>query len=217
LTRSRDRGETERSILKAAMEILAEGGHQEFGVNAIARRAGCDKQLIYRYFGGLEGLADAIGMELGVQLTESLKPYSASVAPATYGELMRVLLLALLDILRADPVMQKVVAWEIAAPSSLVSRLVAGRSKLLAAWMHKMRGSLHPPAGVDAPAVNAILIAATQHLVLSGAAQGVFAGLPLKKEADWSRVRDVLSALVTSMYVGAPGADPGNVQKLSRC
>ena len=28
------------------------------------RRAGCDKQLIYRYYGGMDGLVDAIGGEL---------------------------------------------------------------------------------------------------------------------------------------------------------
>ena len=60
----RDRSATSARILKAASELLAESGFQNFGVNAIARRAGCDKQLIYRYYGGMDGLVDAIGGEL---------------------------------------------------------------------------------------------------------------------------------------------------------
>ncbi|HCV71491.1 MAG TPA: TetR family transcriptional regulator, partial [Agrobacterium sp.] len=54
--RIKDRAATEKAIFEAARSLLAEEGFQGFGINAVARRAGCDKQLIYRYFGGLEGL-----------------------------------------------------------------------------------------------------------------------------------------------------------------
>lgn len=182
------------------MAVLAEAGHQEFGVNAIARRAECDKQLIYRYFGGLEGLADAIGARLAEQLTESIRPFSEGAPPETYGALMRFLILALLDLLRADPIMQRIIAWEISTASPHAARMVAERGKRLAMWMHSMRGSLKPPDGVDAPAINAVLIASTQHLVLSGSANGVFAGMPLKSKADWSRVRAVLASIVDAVY-----------------
>jgi AcrR family transcriptional regulator len=198
--KTRDRDETERTIVKAAMAVLAEGGHQQFGVNAIARRAKCDKQLIYRYFGGIEGLADEIGAQLAAELGERLKPLALSAPPETYGALSRLLIIGLLDLLRADPIMQKIIAWEMAAPSPLVHRMIAERGKRLAAWMHEIRGSLTPPEGVDAPAVNAVLIASTQQLVLSGAVNGVFAGMPLKTDEDWRRVRATLSALATSIY-----------------
>ncbi len=52
--RSRDRAQTGAAILAAAEAQLAEAGFRAFGVNAVARRAGCDKQLIYRYYGGME-------------------------------------------------------------------------------------------------------------------------------------------------------------------
>lgn len=199
-SKPRDRDETERRILEAAMTVLAEGGHQEFGINAIARRAACDKQLIYRYFGGLEGLAQAIGARLAERLAERLTPFSVGAPPETYGALMRLLIVALLDLLRADSVMQKIIAWEVSGSSPLAARMVAERSRLLAAWMHALRGSLKPPENVDAPAINAVLIASTQHLVLSRSANGVFAGMPLKDDADWARVRAALTSIVRSVY-----------------
>lgn len=202
--RPRDRAATERSILEAAKLVLAEEGFQNFGVNSIARRAECDKQLIYRYFGGLGGLADAIGVELAVKLTEDLTPLSSAQRPDSYGALMKVLVLGLLELLRGDKIMQQTIAWELAAPSPLLTRLVAARAKPLGVWMHRMRGSLTPPEGVDAPAINAVLIAATQHLALSASASGAFAGMALKTEADWQRVRDALAALVEGVY-GANG------------
>lgn len=199
-SKSRDRDETERRILEAAMAVLAEGGHQEFGVNAIARRAACDKQLLYRYFGGLEGLADAIGARVAEQLTERLTPFSNTTPPRTYGALMRLLLLALVDLLRTDAMMQKIIAWEVSGSSPLAARMVAERSKRLSAWMHSMRAGLQPPDDVDAPAINAVLIASTQHLVLSGSTNGVFAGMPLKDDLDWGRVRAALTSIVHSVY-----------------
>lgn len=197
--RGRDREATEQLILAAAKEVLAAEGFANFGVNAIARRAGCDKQLIYRYYGGLDGLADAIGADLAATLSEELKPLSTP-APRTYGELMRRLALGLLELLRRDRLMQQINAWEAASPSPLVQRLIAARSKRMAMWMFEMRGALQAPAGVDAPAINAIIVAAVQQLVVSAAANGEFSGLPLREDAHWARLSEAITKLVASVY-----------------
>lgn len=198
-TRGRDRDATERLILTAAKEVLGEEGFANFGINAIARRAGCDKQLIYRYYGGLDGLADAIGADLAATLSDELKPLS-SPAPRTYGELMRRLALGLLELLRRDRVMQQINAWEAASPSPLVKRLIAARAKRMALWMHEMRGALQPPADVDAPAINAIIVAAVQQLAVSAAANGEFSGMPLREDAHWVRLNDAITKLVGAVY-----------------
>jgi len=198
--RSRDRDATARAIVEAAKLVLAEDGFQFFGVNAIARRAGCDKQLIYRYFGGLDGLADAIGADLAAELTLELTPFSAETRPQSYAELMERLAFSLLDLLLRNRLMQQINAWESAMASPLVQRLVEARSHRLAQWMHEMRGSLAPPAGIDAPAINAMIIAGIQQLVLSSTASGAFAGVAIKTDADWTRVKGAISAMVRAIY-----------------
>ncbi|MFM2042247.1 MAG: hypothetical protein RLY86_823 [Pseudomonadota bacterium] len=203
--RPRDRAATERSLVEAAKQVLAEEGFQGFGVNAIARRAACDKQLIYRYFGGLEGLADAVGTDLAGKLADDLTPLSTARPPTTYGELIKLFMHGLIDLLRGDPILRQIVTWEVAAPSPLLTRLSEARGKRLALWMHERRGTLVPPDGVDAPAVNAVLIASVQHLVLSAAASGGFAGLSLTGEADWQRVHQALGMLADGIY----GTDQG--------
>lgn len=197
--RTRDREATERAIVTAAKTVLAEDGFQTFGVNAIARRAGCDKQLIYRYFGGLEGLCDAIGADLATELTARLGSVTAE-APRSYGALMRQLALDLLELQRNDRLMQQINAWEAAAPSPLVARLTAARGLRMMKWMGALRGDLKPPPGVDAPAMNAIVVAAIQQLVVSATANGSFSGMPLATEAHWSRLRDALIALTQAVY-----------------
>lgn len=195
----RDRERTKSGILAAAREQLAEGGFKDFGVNTIARRAGCDKQLIYRYFGGLEGLVDEIGQELATWIDDSIAT-DAYQEPVDYRMLTEQLILAFLEAFRGNLLVQKITAWEIAEPSPLAARLSAARSAALAGWVARKRRQLAPPQGVDAPAVNGLLIAAVQHIVLSATNTGGFAGITLSTEADWDRIRAVLVGIINCHY-----------------
>ncbi len=198
--RQRDRAGTAAALVENAKALLAEQGFQALGINAIARRAGCDKQLIYRYFGGLEGLLDALGEDIAADVTRRLAPLDALGKPQSYAELMERLALGLLQALRDDRLMQRVMAWEIAEPSPLLTRLTLARSKALGMWMMQTRGNLTPPPEVDAPACNAILVAAVQHIVLAGAAAGQFSGLALRADDDWERLRKALKRTIRALY-----------------
>ncbi|QJW90453.1 TetR/AcrR family transcriptional regulator [Spirosoma taeanense] len=55
----RDRPQTEQRLISAVGQIITEEGFDQLGINRIASRAGVNKILIYRYFGGLEGLLKA--------------------------------------------------------------------------------------------------------------------------------------------------------------
>jgi AcrR family transcriptional regulator len=198
-TKQRDRGRTQAAILVAAKAVLAESGFQGFGVNAVARRAGCDKQLIYRYFGGIDGLVERIGRDLADWVTASLSIQAAGSSMG-YGLFMERVLLSYVSALRADPLVQKIAAWEIAETTPLVAQLARSRSQALADWIARERGVLAPPDDIDAPAINAVLIAALQHLVLSSAATGAFAGMSLAQEADWERVSNVTKMIVRRIY-----------------
>jgi AcrR family transcriptional regulator len=52
----RNRQQTENRIREAARRLLRENGFEAWGVNGIARAAGVDKVLIYRYFQSVDGL-----------------------------------------------------------------------------------------------------------------------------------------------------------------
>src|SRR5919202_4838927 len=90
----RVRSETEARILTAAERMIARSGVHEIGVNAIAREAGVDKVLVYRYFGGLPQLLATLG---------SNRELWPKMAEAARGEesLGDALLAALLEVGRA--------------------------------------------------------------------------------------------------------------------
>lgn len=198
--RTRDRTRTEEAILASARDVLVEKGFSAWGVNAIARAAGCDKQLIYRYFGGLDGLAEALGTDVARAIEAALSVAPAQPA-ASYAELVARLLEALVEVLRGNPLMQRIIAWELSEPNALTHSFAQARSRALADWISRIRGELTPPLGIDAPAINAVLIAAVQQLVLAGAATGNFAGLPLREDEDWDRVRLAIRSLAIAAYL----------------
>lgn len=57
--RDRDRARTEKDILAAVGRLLESSGFDDLGMNAVAREAGVDKVLVYRYFGKLPELLRA--------------------------------------------------------------------------------------------------------------------------------------------------------------
>lgn len=200
MTRTRDRAATERAIIDAAKEMLAREGFQNFGVNALAREAGCDKQLIYRYFDGLDGVIDAIGEDLATWSRDRLRPLLALGAPASYAELIERLALGLLQALRDDPLVQRIKAWEFGAPSPQLARLAAARSRGLVDWVNEARSDLETPPDVDAPAINAAIIGSIEAIVLSAAGAGQAYGVPLRNEEEWERIRRALKTLIRAVY-----------------
>lgn len=197
--RPRNRDETRAAILVAAQALLAEEGFSGFGVNALARQSGFDKQLIYRYFGGLGGLVEALGEALAGWVATHLEPILAGDVGPSYGDLVEAVMLAYLDALRGDSLMQKLVAWELSDPSPQVRRLSDQRARAMGDLVARLRGDRQPAPGLDAPALNAILIAAIQHLVLAGATSGQFSGLALATETDWHRAKAMLSRIVRAL------------------
>jgi AcrR family transcriptional regulator len=196
---SRDREATGRRFIEAAARVMAREGAGALGINAIAAEAGADKKLIYRYFGGLDGLLEALGAETGVWI--------GGLAPAAegdYGQRMLAAFSAYADKLRGDTVLQKILAWELAGPSDALARIETARSRAMFGVMMKVRGDKTPPPGVDAPAVNAIVLAALNYMVLRGASMGNFSGLPLKTDDDWTRMMAAMQGLLAKAYAPNP-------------
>lgn len=200
LPRARNRASTEERIINAAIGILSDSGFIGLGINPIAQRAGIDKQLIYRYFGGMDGVIAALGKNLGLWLTDAVEANDCQPIPGTYAELIASLIDTYIVGLRGSPLVQRLLAWELVQPGPALTALEAIRSEAVSTWMTRVKGDLKAPEGVDAPAINALLLAGVHHLVLREASIGRFAGLDLADATGWSRVRAAARSLIFLAY-----------------
>lgn len=198
--RRRDRSATQQRILEAAQAILTEEGPSGFGVNAVARASGVDKQLIYRYFGGLDGLLSALGERIATWWQEKLLQGPSPTPMASYGALIEALALRVLYVMRTEPLAVQCALWELADNTQPVKALAAARGRALGAWMARAKGDLQPPDGVDAPAVNAMIISALSYMVLASRNAPTVIGLATDDEATWIRIETALRALIQGVY-----------------
>ena len=198
----RNREATSARVIAAAATILARDGAAALGVNALAKEAGCDKQLIYRYFDGLEGVMAALGEAVAERLANHLAETADGPAtdwPAFSQNLAR----GLLSACRADPLLGRIRAAEFVRPPGRLAPFVAARGRVLQDWVSRTHPLTQPPPGVDIPALHALLAGAIEAATLAAAASGALVGLPLQSEAHWARLDRSLTALIAAAYRGA--------------
>src|SRR5271168_4432944 len=84
---ARDADAMRARILDAIGRMIVRDGLASVGVNALAREAGCDKVLIYRYFDNLEGVYAAFAERSDIywtvgEITAGIDPVRMSAAEA---------------------------------------------------------------------------------------------------------------------------------------
>lgn len=191
--RSRDRNATEAGIVSAAERILLRDGWTGLNVQTLAAEAGVDRKLIYRYFEGIEGVVERLAARLDLWLGDTLASEPPSEA-TTYRQFAHETLIAYLRALRASPLIQQLLVWEMVEDSPLLRRLELARSGVMQAWVEARRPRLALPAEGDVVALNIVLLAAVQHLALAASRRGMFGGVTLD-EAGWTRVETAIADL----------------------
>jgi AcrR family transcriptional regulator len=200
----RNRERTEQRIVEAVERILIRDGWRAIGVNAIAEEANVDKVLIYRYFGGLNELLEAVGRreDLWPEPAELLgEPLEAVGQERSLSELTLAALRGELEGLRTRPLTCKALGWELAEQNGLVERLGSERRARRDELQQELFGDRAAPPYVDHQAFLAILRAAATYLAMAaqGGASADRVGIDLSTEAGWRRLDRTLAAIVRTM------------------
>jgi AcrR family transcriptional regulator len=199
--RTHDTAATMQCILDATVRLLAESGFTALGINAVAAAAGVDKQLIYYHFGGLDGVIRKLGERLELWLGTPLDPRPGE----PYGEAVHRLLTEYAGALRGNALVLRLLAWELVEPTDALKELEVTRSAAMVPWVQKLRGAAGPvPEGVDAPAVNAVLLAGLHYLALREQSLGSFAGVDLSTPEGAQRIAGALRLITERTYAPAP-------------
>jgi AcrR family transcriptional regulator len=188
-------------VLAAVGRLITREGFSALGVNAIAREAGVDKVLIYRYFGTLDGLLDAWGRSLTPGAVSALG--RGAPLPSSPGDRAAAFLLAYAREVRARPEVLEVMRWELVEDNAATRRLAEIRE---AAGLAELAAVGVPPEQADAidlPALAAVLSAGVLHLALRAKTAPEWLGVPLRTDAGWARIERAAGALARAGLAAA--------------
>jgi AcrR family transcriptional regulator len=203
----RDRESTRRRILDATGRVLARDGFRGLGVNAVAREAGADKVLIYRYFGGIEALLDTWGRE--VLGRAEPRPAADPAAPATTAaDRAAESLLAFARAARGNPQALEVMRWELVEDNALTRRLAELREAAGIDDLARIGIDEEQARAVDLPALAAVLSAGLLHIALRARTAPRWLGIPIRTKQGWARVENAATSLVRAALAGASTNSP---------
>ena len=201
---TRDRGATEERILAAVGTVLARDGFGAVGVNAIAREAGVDKVLIYRYFGGLPELLQRWGASgrFWPGVDELLGPDPQALLALPAAERLAVFFERFIDALRARPLTIEILAAEIVQRNELTAILETEREQ----WGARAEEVLGGAEWRERPHLRGttlLWVAGVQYLLVRARTIGIFGGMDLSTDAGWLALKQSLRISAQQLF-GTP-------------
>ena len=185
--------------------MLARDGFGAIGVNAIAKEAGVDKVLIYRYFGGLPELLREWGTSgrfwprVADLLGDDPAAFQRLTAPERYARFFD----HFIDALRERPLTLEILAAEMVERNDLTAVLESERE----AWGEEASRLLAADEFARRPALRGLtllLVAGVQYLLVRSRKIRIFGGLELKSDAGWDELKESIRR--TALAVMRPQA-----------
>lgn len=197
---AKDREATKRRLIEAVGLVLARQGFRAVGVNTVAREAGVDKVLIYRYFDGLPGLVAAFARKADFwpSADELCGGDRQAFAALPFADRMSLAARNYLRGLRARPLAREILAWRFKEKNELTDALDTVRAEAGLAVLALADDGLERP-DVDLPALRVLLGAAINHLAVREGREPTFASLPLDDPATWERVEAMLDKVIRAV------------------
>jgi AcrR family transcriptional regulator len=195
-TRPRDREATRGLLIDAVGKLLAEKGFTHLGVNAVARQAGVDKVLIYRYFGGLPGLIKAFGQE--GDFWPSIEELAGGDIESFRRLPLEKKLVALgrnfLSGIRKRPLTQEMMAWEMVERNEFTEELEIIRETRMLRFAELFLQT--EGARADLMAVTAIVGGGVSYLVCRARRVRWYNGIDLESNEGWQRIETAIGQIV---------------------
>lgn len=195
-TGTRDKETTKLRLTAAVGALLAREGFGVLGVNAVAREAGVDKVLIYRYFGGMDNLLRAFGQsgDFWPSIDEVIGDDPSHLMDLPLAERWATGLRNYAQALRRRPVTKEILAWEQIEQNELTNILQQAREQ----WFEELMTHFpDDPDATDADLVTTILllVGAIHYFIVRSRLQADFSGVVINTEAGWQHLDQVISTI----------------------
>lgn len=195
--KNRNKETTKQKLIDAVGDILKEHGFQGIGINAVAKRAGVDKVLIYRYFENLDGLLkEYVSQEdyfTNLQINIGDEPIirtlndTLEVGKKVFsGQIWQTL---------GNIEEQEILLWELSHKNHVTEALAGAREKQGIDLMQKM-SEVIDFTKMDLPAMAAVITGGINYLVLRSRTVDVYNGVDLSSKQGWERIEKAIGAIL---------------------
>lgn len=185
---SRDKEATKKRLIQATETVIARDGFAKLGVNSVAREADVDKVLIYRYFGGLDGLIKAYAEEgdFWPSVEELINESEAIYRARPADDQMTRVFQNLVRSLHKRPATLEILAWEMAERNDLTAHLDRVREDLGREFTRRFGHA--GPTEVDLLAFSAIMAGAVNYLTARSRRHKTFNGMDIASDQGFKRL-----------------------------
>lgn len=191
---------SEIQLIEAVSTIITEEGFSKIGINKIAKTAGCDKVLIYRYFGNLDGLITAWAKkhDFYIQAYNAFVHRVETISQAKLREITKEILLSQLHFIKGNKMYQELLLWELSG--GLKFKAIRD---LREENGHKLQEMLELKADIKNLNVGmyiTLLIASINYVVLSTLEYPKFNGIDFSDDTSWTIYENALCDYVDMLF-----------------
>lgn len=193
--KKRDRERTKGKILKAVGEVIEQFGTEKVGVNLIARTAGVNKVLIYRYFESVDGLMEQY-VKSGEYASTMGDDYIESInvtPPEERAKAITKMMSIFLTDLRERKATRDLLRWEIGTGKSMLSD---ARNQVATRLVDKI-GEL--PHYKDTNALIAFLTAGIYYMTIATDYREKMLDVDLQSDEGWKRIEKVIESIIINI------------------
>jgi len=196
----RDKREhTELKLIKAVGALLSKEGFKGLGVNKVAREAGVDKVLVYRYFKGLPGLVAAFSrtIDFWPSTAELMGPDPGKVHALPPDRQMAHFFKAYARALKKRPLTQDILAWELLEKNELSEALEEIRVKTILGFFEDLD---QIPDDRILSAIVVLMNGAVNHLIIKSRIHPRLGDIDLKTDQGWNEIYKGIDLLLKGIF-----------------
>jgi AcrR family transcriptional regulator len=194
---ARDKEETKIRIVAAVGRQLARAGFRDLGVNSIAKEAGIDKVLIYRYFGGLPELLTAYAREGDYWPTSAeLISDPTTVKAESVADWLVYILTKVQMAIRQRPITQEILRWEIIDHNELTKEFAAIRTRVAMECLNFINQQYPFPPELDTLALSTIILSSVVYITLRTETNPYYLGMDFSDPKNWDRINKMVTSII---------------------
>ena len=191
MAKERDREQSEEKLINAVGELIEETGFENLGINQVAKKAGFSKNLIYRYFGSLNGLIFAYMKKYDFWMNAVEEQPDVSDVKAYLKTFYRKHIAEF----RENTALKKLRRWELSTDKDFVAEIRSQREENGVLFLDRI-SSFAKTDKKQVQAISALLDAGIAYLAMLEDNCRMYNGIDIQSDEGWQQIIDEIDTLI---------------------